>query len=56
MDLRRLAWAAIQFAQDRDWWRAVVNALMNLRVLVPRSYHLFCRDVNIVQCSRNRTS
>jgi hypothetical protein len=37
--LGRLAGGAewIQFAQDRGRWRAVVNAVMNLRVLAPRS-------------------
>jgi hypothetical protein len=40
MDLRELGWGSvdwIQLAQDRDRWWAVVNTVMNLRVLVPRS-------------------
>jgi hypothetical protein len=38
--LGRLAWGVvdwIRLAQDRDRWRAVVSALMNLRDLAPRS-------------------
>jgi hypothetical protein len=40
MDLREIGWGSvdwIQLAQDSDRWRAVVNTVMNLRVLVPRS-------------------
>jgi hypothetical protein len=39
MDLRDIGSSVdwIQLAQDRDRWRAVVSAAMNLRVLAPRS-------------------
>jgi hypothetical protein len=35
MDLREIGWGGIDWidqAQDRDWWRALVNTVMNLRV------------------------
>jgi hypothetical protein len=40
MDLRQTGWERvewIQVAQDRDRWWDLVNAVMNLRVLAPRS-------------------
>jgi hypothetical protein len=40
MDLREIGLGGvdwIQLAEDRDQWRAVVSAVMNLRVLAPRS-------------------
>jgi hypothetical protein len=39
MDLREIGWGGVEWihlAQHRDRWRAVVNAVMNLRVLAPR--------------------
>jgi hypothetical protein len=41
MDLEEIGWGGLELillAQDSDRWRAVVNAVMNLRVLAPRSY------------------
>jgi hypothetical protein len=40
MDLREIGWGSvdwIQLAQYRDRWRALVNTVMNLRVLAPRN-------------------
>jgi hypothetical protein len=39
MEVRKIVCGVewIHLAQDRDRWRAVVNAVMNLRVLAPRS-------------------
>jgi hypothetical protein len=36
MDLREIGWGGmnwIDLAQDRDQWRALVNTVMNIRVL-----------------------
>jgi hypothetical protein len=40
MDLREIGLGGvdwIRLAQDRDRWRSVVSAIMNLQVLAPRS-------------------
>jgi hypothetical protein len=42
MDLREIGFGGgvvdwIRLAQDRDRWRGVVSAVMNLRVLAPRN-------------------
>jgi hypothetical protein len=41
MDIRESGWGSvdwIQMAQDRDLWQALVNMVMNLRVLAPWSW------------------
>jgi hypothetical protein len=40
MDLREIGWGSVDWihlAQDRDRWPALMNTVMNLRVLAPRS-------------------
>jgi hypothetical protein len=40
MDFRQIDWGSvdwIQLAEDRDRWQALVNTVMNLRVLTLRS-------------------
>jgi hypothetical protein len=40
MDLEEIGWGGVEWihlAQVRDRWRALVNAVTNLRVLAPRS-------------------
>jgi hypothetical protein len=40
MDLRKIGLSGvdwIRLSQDRDQWRAVVSAVMNLQVLAPRT-------------------
>jgi hypothetical protein len=40
MDVRESGWGVVEWinlAQDRDWWRALVNTGINLRVQAPGS-------------------
>jgi hypothetical protein len=41
VDLREIGCGSVEWihlAQHRDWWWALVNTVMNLRVLAPHSY------------------
>jgi hypothetical protein len=41
MDLKEIGWRGVEWIhlpQDRDSWRAVVNAVMKLRVVAPRGW------------------
>jgi hypothetical protein len=52
MDFREVGWGCVEWihlAQDRDLWRAVVSAVMNLRVLAPRSYLVIILKSFIIQ-------
>jgi hypothetical protein len=38
LDLEEIGWEGVEWvhlAQDRGWWQAVVNVVMNLLVLAP---------------------
>jgi hypothetical protein len=59
MDLREIGWGVewIRLAQDSDRWRAVVNAMMNVRVSLITAYSPHRCDnvlVYILNTSRNR--
>jgi hypothetical protein len=37
MDLREIGWRTVEWIQSAQDWRALVNMVMNLQVLAPRS-------------------
>jgi hypothetical protein len=44
MDVKEIGWGRvewIQLAQDRDRWRSLLNTLMNIRVMAPRSLFFY---------------
>jgi hypothetical protein len=55
MDLREIGLGGvdcIRLSQDRDRWRAVVSAVMNLRVLAPRSWLVSRQNLVVARVSR----
>jgi hypothetical protein len=57
MDPREISWGGVEWihlAQDRDSFWAVVSAVMNLRVLAPRSLFLTAVEtvsVGLLRCN-----
>jgi hypothetical protein len=47
MDLRETGWGSVDWihlSQDRDRWRALVDTVMNLRIIATRIYPLAFRQ------------
>jgi hypothetical protein len=56
MDFREIGWGGVEWihlSQDRDCWRVLVNAVMNLWFLAPRSYLYFQSVTDLKELTDN---